>query len=447
MRQPISSTSTRTGASQSDVRRMCRSSCALALLLLILAPTRGLAGSISKDEETGSATGDEIGILQLITAAESDYFRAQGRYATFEELIQSGQIQRTSTHSSDYSRALQSLQLQTDSQPVAGFTLNLLVSSSGSRFHLSLTLREGKCGVGWFTDEAGVLYQGKAVNCAEHMTAPLLKSWPPANVDAGVPPVQNDGLCPLPQILHEASERASELVGNLQRFTATEQIEHTEFGKNGKHRGSTSELFSYVAEMEENPSGEFWVNEYRTAESQSQSDPPRLVENATAASGLIFHPKMIGDFEIHCEGQTDLQGMPAWQLRFEERPNPSKSFSEFLINGTEHPVRLKGRAWISADNYQVLRLQRDLVAPVPEINLQFEHSDISYAPVEFANHRISLWLPKIVSMDIGYRGHHYQRVHSFSHFQVFLVDTEERVKEPAPAAPNSGLTSDSNPLP
>ncbi len=275
----------------------------------------------------------------------------------------------------------------------------------------------------------------------------LAQPWEPADTDETFSAVVDRAPCPLPHILDGVGQRATELVENLQRFTATEKIEHTEFGKNGKDRSSTSELFSYVAEIEENPSGEFWVNEYRTAESQSQSDPPRLVENATAASGLIFHPKMIGDFEIHCEGQTDVQGMPAWQLRFEERPNPSKSFSEFRINGRGYTVRLKGRAWISADNYQVLRLQRDLVAPVPEINLQFEHSDIAFAPVEFAKLRFSLWLPKIVSMDIGYRGHHYQRVHSFSHFQLFLVDTEEKVKEPAPPTSKSGLTSNSNPVP
>jgi hypothetical protein len=370
---------------------MCRSFCAAALLLLILAPTCGLAGSRDKGEETGSATGDEIGILRLITAAESDYFRAQGRYATFEELIQSGQIQRTSTQSSDYARALQSLQLQTDSHAVAGFTLNLWVSSSGSRFHLYLTQRGEKCGVGWFMDEAGVVYQGKAVNCEEHMTASPAEKLAPPDIGAGVPPVRNDGLCPLPQILHEASERATELVENLQRFTATEQIDHTEFRKDGKPHRSTSELFSYVAELRENPSGEFWVDEYRTA--SKQSDRPPLVENATAASGLIFHPKMIGDFEIHCEGQTDLQGTPAWQLRFEERPDPSKSFSAFLINGTEYPVRLKGRAWISTDSYQVLRLQRDLVAPVPEINLQFEHS-VSLMP---------RWNLQIIALGFGCR--------------------------------------------
>ena len=250
-----------------------------------------------------------------------------------------------------------------------------------------------------------------------------------------MPPVRNVGLCPLAQILHETSERATELVKNLERFTATEQIEHTEFQKNGKPRRPTSERFGYVAEMKENPYGEFWVHEYRTAE--RQSDPPPVVENATAASALIFHPKIIGDFEVYCEGQTDLQGTPAWQLQFEERPNPSKSFSAFQINGIEYPVRLKGRAWISVDNYQLLRLQRDLVAPVPEIKLEFEHSDITYAPVEFANHRLSLWLPKIASMDIVYRGHRYRRVHSFSHFQLFLIETEEKVKEPVSPTPKS----------
>ena len=265
------------------------------------------------------------------------------------------------------------------------------------------------------------------------------------NINTDVPAVRNDGMCPLPQILHEASERATELVENLQRFTAAEQIEHTDFRKDGRPRRSSTELFSYVAELQENPYGEFWVHEYR--EAKSQSDPPPLAENATAASALIFHPKIIGDFEFLCEGQTDLRGMTAWQLRFEERPNPSKSFSSFLTKEKEYPLRIKGRAWISTENYQLLRLERDLMTPVPEIKLEYEHSDIVYTPVEFSNRQLSLWLPKTASIDIGYRGHHYHRVHSFSHFQLFMVDTEERVKDPTQPTPKSGFTSKKDPSP
>jgi tetratricopeptide (TPR) repeat protein len=268
--------------------------------------------------------------------------------------------------------------------------------------------------------------------------------WEPADADEAVPPV-DDATCPLSQILQETSQRVTELVESLQSFTAIEQVEHTEFSKNGEPRKSSSELFGYVAEIKESPYQGFWVDEYRTA--KGQADPPPLADNGTAALALIFHPKVIGNLAIHCEGRTGLQGTPVWQLRFMEGPDPSKSFSALRVKDSEYRVRLKGRAWISAENYQVLRLQTDLAAALPEINLQVEHLDVAYAPVEFSKRQFRLWLPERASMHIHYRGRRYQRVHSFSHFQLFLVNTEQRVKEPVPSTPKSGLTENRNPIP
>jgi hypothetical protein len=36
----------------------------------------------------------------------------------------------------------------------------------------------------------------------------------------------------------------------------------------------------------------------------------------------------------------------------------------------------KGRAWISADSYQIVRMETDLVMPVPQIQLSAEHNAI-----------------------------------------------------------------------
>ena len=260
-----------------------------------------------------------------------------------------------------------------------------------------------------------------------------------------VPPVPDDATCPLSQILLEAGQRETELVENLQRFTAVEQIEYTEFSKNSRPRKTTSERFSYLAEIEQNPYAVFSVYEYRTP--KGETDPPPLTDTGTAAMALMFHPKLIGNLEIHCEGRTDLQGTAAWQLRFEEGPDLSKSFSELETTGSTYRIRLKGRAWISADDNQVLRLQTDLVAPMPEINLRVYHFDVAYSPVEFAKHKFRLWLPESASLQIEYRGRRYQRVHSFSKFQLFQVDTEQRVKEPVPSTPKSWLTSNANPIP
>lgn len=409
------------------MHKACR---ALVGLLLLLVTQGALAGSRGKAKGAGAPVNEELGVLRLINAAESGYFRAQGQYASLPELIRSGLIQQTSAQSPDYSRALQLFPLQPNSQPIAGFTLKLMLSSNGNGYYLYLTQRGDKCGLGWFTDETGVLYGGKALSCMDDAAASG-KGWPPLDSDSIATPLRNDSPCPLPEILRQASERATELVDNLQRFTATEQIEHTEFRKNGRARNSSRELFSYVAQIEQGSSGAFWVEEYRSAKTES-GDPP-LWDTGTAAFALIFHPHVIGNFEIRCEGHTEYQGTPAWQLRFEESSDPGKSFHQIRIDRSIYQLRFRGRAWISADTYQVLRMQTDLVAPIPQINLQVEHLDIAYAPVDFEKSKLRLWLPESASMHISYRGHRYRRVHNFSGFQLFLVDTNEKVKEPEAA--------------
>ncbi len=254
---------------------------------------------------------------------------------------------------------------------------------------------------------------------------------PTPQADNEMPDEISDDLpCPLSQILHGASERAAEMVDNLQRFTATERIEHTEFRKNGKPRKASEELFSYVAEIAQGRAGAFWIEEYRS--SKTMSDAPPLSDTGTAAFALIFHPQKIANFDFYCERRVNLQGAWVWQLRFEEKPDPLQSFHQIRIDRAVYQLRFKGRAWIAADNGQILRLETDLVSPLPQIHLQREHLDISYAPVEFDKSRFSVFLPQSASMEISYRGRRYRRMHTFSHFQLLLVVTEQTVKPPIP---------------
>ena len=63
-----------------------------------------------------------------------------------------------------------------------------------------------------------------------------------------------------------------------------------------------------------------------------------LTDTGTAAFPLIFHPRHIANFDIRCEGQTELQGVPAWQVRFEEGDDPTKSFHGTLPVNVPVPV-------------------------------------------------------------------------------------------------------------
>jgi hypothetical protein len=404
----------------------------MVLWLVAMATGPGfVAGLQTKPAESEKETSDKAGVVRLLSVAETTYFQAHGRYATFAELVQSGQIQQAALQSSAYARAFQLLNLQSDPQPIAGFALSVGVASDGRTYHLSLKQLGETCGLGWFSDESGTLYEGKRVDCAAQTAAPVPSNWSPPDIDAVVPPVRAEIPCPLPQILHETSQRAQELVENLQSFAASERIEHIEFGKNGKVRGSTKQVANYTAQIEQSPTG-LWVEEYRSGESEIQR--PLLTDTGTAAFALIFHPRHVADFDIRCEGQTELQGVPAWQVHFEERDDPTKSFHAIRIDRSTYHLRFKGRAWIARDNHQVLRMQTDLVAPIPKIDLQVEHLEIAYAPVDFPKRKVQLWLPESATLYISYHGHRYERLHQFSRFQLFSVDTSESVKEPHPSS-------------
>jgi hypothetical protein len=55
---------------------------------------------------------------------------------------------------------------------------------------------------------------------------------------------------------------------------------------------------------------------------------------------------------------------------------------------------------------------------------------IDYAPVEFSKRQVRLWLPDSTTVFLAYRGHHYERSHKFTQFQLFLADAVQSVQAP-----------------
>lgn len=251
--------------------------------------------------------------------------------------------------------------------------------------------------------------------------------WAPAEIDERVPPVISDAPCPLPQILQQTSNRAQDLIESLQSFSANERIEQIDTDKNGKRRLLNTEEVNYVVQIAQNSSGYPRVEEYRSGTTGQRA---AVIDSGIAASALIFHPTHIGNFDFRCEGLTQLRGSPAWQLHFEESADPNKSFTAIKVGRFVYLPRFKGRAWIAKNNDEILRIETDLVSPIPEIDLQLEHMVIDYAPVEFPKRQVRLWLPEDTAVYLAYRGHRYERTHKFSQFQLFSVDSSESIKGP-----------------
>jgi tetratricopeptide (TPR) repeat protein len=258
--------------------------------------------------------------------------------------------------------------------------------------------------------------------------------WAPLDVDASVPPVFSDAsTCPLPEILKQASQHTLDLIEDMRRFSATEQIEQIEIDRKGRMHNSGTEVTNYVVEIEQKSSGYPGISEYRVGENRVLHSP--IIDSGGAVFALIFHPSHIGNFEFRCEGLTDLAHSPAWQVHFIEGDDPDKAFTAIHMKGAIHLPRLKGRAWISTNGYNVLRIETDLVNPLTGIDIQREHQIITYAPVEFPSKHIRLWLPDKSSIYIATHRRHYQRVHTFGEFQLFSADSVQAVKQPTASEP------------
>jgi len=373
----------------------------------------------------------------VLNAAEVNFFRSNNRYATFPELVKSGNVGDVPTAS---------LNLQADFEPMPGFRLRLLLAPDGSQYALSLTRNTPECEVSLFSNESGIVYQAKSDECTTSLPGgPAAVQWAPPDIDEKVPSTRTDVPCPLPKVVHEASLRVQALVANLQQFSANEQIQHTEFRKDGRPRGVSRDTFNYVAQINDEAGGPS-VEEYRTGKHQDTTTEPRFYDTGSAAFALIFHPQYIGDYQISCEGLSDSNSRPAWQVRFAQRPDRPNNFHILRLSNKFFPLSLKGRAWIAADNFEVLRLETDLLRPIDKsylekehiskVDLKREHLAIEYGPVEFRKRNVRLWLPQMADIYIDLHGHRYERRHRFSNFQLFWIESGEQVK--APPGPENG---------
>jgi tetratricopeptide (TPR) repeat protein len=260
---------------------------------------------------------------------------------------------------------------------------------------------------------------------------PLPYSWLPPDVDERMPPVEPGTRCALDDVLQKAGKRIQEFVSNVDRFTATESLKHESINKWGLPSSPQTRKFDYVVGVEEIRPGRLSVEEYRRSHGSAGDFPDDVASIGLPALVLIFHPYNTGTFEMTCEGLARWNGAPAWQVHFRQRsdkPNTIRSYR--IASGRSYPVALKGRAWIAADSYQILRLETDLITPVPEIRLATDRAIIEYGPVHFREGKVDMWLPQSAELYYDWKGRRSHRRHSFNNYLLFSVGDKQRISVP-----------------
>ncbi len=271
-----------------------------------------------------------------------------------------------------------------------------------------------------------------AVDLLSALPAPVISAeeWRPPSIDDMRPALSIGVTCPTGIVIDEAGKRVRELVQDLARFVAVEDLFHQALDRFGNPIRTVVREYDYVASLSEQKTGAVFINEYRSNKLGAGDYPDGIASTGFAIFALVFDPEMRQDFDVECEGLTDWHGQATWLVNFRQRADRRNRMHAYQIGANVFPVDLRGRAWISADKFQIMRMEADLVKPIPEIQLLSEHQIVEYEPVPFLKKNTTLWLPKQAEIYFNLRKHSYYRRHTFDHYMLFSVDAEEKRKEP-----------------
>jgi tetratricopeptide (TPR) repeat protein len=257
-----------------------------------------------------------------------------------------------------------------------------------------------------------------------------VKPWAPPGIDDVKPQVAGGVECPSAQVIEESGKRMQELVSDLSRFAAVEDLLHQPLDPYGIPIRTDVRKYDYVAAISERDGGLVSIDEFRANKLTLADYPDQISSTGFITLALVFHPNMRDDFVMECEGLGDWRGQASWLVHFRQRKDRPNRMHSYKVGEQVYPVDIKGRAWITADRFQIVRIEADLVKPMPEIRLISERQAVEYGPVPFASKLTVLWLPKTAEIYFDFRKHRYYRRHSFNHYMLFSVEADEKRKDP-----------------
>ena len=247
---------------------------------------------------------------------------------------------------------------------------------------------------------------------------------------------------PLASILDETGKRVADSFRDFPNTTSVEQVHQEKLQRRGKIAGSQDQEFHYLWLMEPNPTGP-GITEYRADKTGGAAalkglDDGYMLTSGFTSAALYFHPFYRGDAQFRYLGRQKSDGREYYVVAFAQYPGKARIAGAFLVNRAPKSMYFQGLAWIDTRNYEIVRLRQDLLAPLPEIRLERQTTEIDFAAVRFRKFTEEFWLPQRVSVAVDWSGKRLRNEHRYSNFELFNVSaTENENQRRTQAAPAS----------
>jgi hypothetical protein len=238
----------------------------------------------------------------------------------------------------------------------------------------------------------------------------------------------------LDAILNAVGRNVSDLFTNLPNISSMEAIHQEKLTRKGKTDTAQQFKYRYLMLAPDQPWGP-GIDEHRADAKGNETPQLGLSDNSMLTSGfvsapLIFHPAYQKGSIFRLLGQQKVKDRNTYVIVYAQDPAKSRLAGSFQQGNITKMTYTQGIAWVDAENYQIIRLTTDLLAPLPMVKLDKETTDINFSQVQFNHPAQKFWLPEAVTVTLDWNGKLLRNQHAYSDFMVFNVDSSQKIGKP-----------------
>jgi hypothetical protein len=192
-------------------------------------------------------------------------------------------------------------------------------------------------------------------------------------------------------------------------------------------RQSRSIEFNYLLLFDHHPDGATAIQELRTDFKNRQVGSPldRVTSHGYgfANQWLLLSPANQSELRFRYLGEQRLDDHKTFVLGFAQIPNQVKLPGKFAWGGKEAAFFFQGIVWVDQSTFEVVRLQTDLLSPVPSVNLLRMTTELRFRSVRIHGYDAAFWLPFEVLIRTEQTETVVDELHHYSGYKFFHAES------------------------
>ncbi len=231
----------------------------------------------------------------------------------------------------------------------------------------------------------------------------------------------------LQQLLDRTGREVTAFLDKVSDVRCSEQVTQQKLNSKGRREFSEVGTYDYLVLLS-GGSDELQLNESRLATGTQRpvKNVSLLISNGFSMLYLIFHPYYRASFRFEPEPDATINGQRYLRVHF-AHVEGARTPAALAVRGREYPLDLEGTAWIDPASGMVARIEARLQKDMHDVGLRALSAEIAYEPIQLPGWDRAYRFPAEVDVEVETLRQHWRNVHRFSHYQRFMVDTQESV--------------------